>query len=156
MNDVRAQLAPEKAILAAMKLQFKEVLLFAAPLLMLGAIGGGLAWSRHCPDRCYSSVGQFNSDAVGAKAALAQLSQQIKRCPQASRYITRYQIMFKGTEVDDVHIVFEPSTGILSYAPDSSQGLQLWHKVDAQAIQVVAFGTGKLSALKQSGCYRTR
>jgi hypothetical protein len=133
-----------------MKLQRKELWLFTAPLLVLGSFASYSAWTNRCTDHCYADVGRFSSDAAGTEAALQQLSQTIKRCPQSLLYTARYRL-----RSDDVSIKYEPSTMILVYEPDHSGYIQLWRNVKIQNVHSVA-QTGILANLKHYGCYRTR
>lgn len=139
-----------------MKFQRKKLLLVAASLLILGLVGGSLAWSQRCSDSCYASVGSFNSYATGTQLALQKISQQIRSCPKAVLYVAHYDVLAKGTKVDDVSIKYEPSSGILVYEPDNSAEIQLWRKVNVQLVHAVALSSGNLSDFKKYGCYRTR
>lgn len=138
-----------------MKLKRKELWLFAAPLLVMGSVAAVSAWSNRCTDSCYSFIGNVNSDVSGTQAALQQLSQQIKRCPDSSLYTAHYEVVAKGVRVDDVNLKYEPATGILVYEPDYSAEIQLWRNVKVPGIHAVA-QSGKLTNLKQHGSYRTR
>ena len=138
-----------------MRIRRKELWLYTAPLMVIGSVAGFSAWTNRCTDHCYANIGNFHSDAAGTQAALQQLSQQIKRCPQSLLYTARYNVLSKGAIADGVNIKYEPSTNILVYKPSYSADIQLWRNVKIQNVHAVA-QSGALTNLKQYGCYRTR
>lgn len=144
-----------------LKLQRREMSLFAAPVLVLVLASGSNAWSRwssRCTDSCTTSVGDYDEKLHlrAHQAALQEMLQQVKKCPRASLYKVHYTLSRRGKNSDNVDIMFTPQTGELGFVPGYSAEIELYRKVDVAAILSVAFGTGKLTDLTKVGCDKIR
>lgn len=146
-----------------MKINRRELWLFATPLLVLLLAFGVKMWPKHCPNRIMVSVGGHSSRTEGDRAAVQELSRQIRLCPQTPIYEIKYKLVRQnGTKtklMGHVSISFLQQHQELFYSARSAFTTELrrtWSKVDSQIIHKVAQTADLEQDLSEHGCPRLR
>ena len=121
----------------------KVWLLFFAPLIIPFALFFREK-EKPCADKVVVTVGDFSSLAQGQRAALQQLSAEVKRCPKAQTYkIRRNDGFWKRWDEAYLEItIYQRETGFLQDGAPVFGAHTQWKKVTEAAIHKVAATSG--------------
>ena len=127
--------------MTAMTRQFTLVLLISCQL--------AISCTHTCPTIVLDSVGTFDSEEAGARAAVPRLSQAIHRCSEAKKYSVGWRIPPGGNEIGWRALIYDrkdKTSGVVGYEFDPASGIgskSYW--VDDSAVDQVAREGGTLS-----------
>lgn len=125
----------------AMTRQFTLVLLISCQL--------AISCTHTCPIIVMDSVGTFDSEEAGARAAVPRLSQAIHRCSEARSYSVGWRLPPGEHEIGWRALIYDrkdKTSGVVGYEydPGSGSGSKVYW-VDDSAVDQVAREGGTLS-----------
>ena len=127
-----------------MKVNREEKPLVFVAALLLTAIGG-CRILHPCGDQVFDDLGHFSSKESGLRASIKKLSQQIKECPNASKYVVGWKALAEDGVVQQRETAYDRRTRQLCYEMDPGSGCYGdVYVVDDAAVHAVAAKNGLL------------